>query len=724
MSVPRVIVVVPVYNVAAYLPRCIESLACQTYKDWRAILVDDGSTDEGGKICDEAAARDSRIKVVHQSNAGVAAARNVGVKAALEAGATHITFIDPDDWVPPEYLETLIAGLQAGADLVSVGYQDVSPNETEKTSHKEQFVELSGEEYWFTSNVLSSVVWGKLIAREIIDKIVFPIGRVHEDETVLPELVFSAKKIVHSSARLYRYWHRETSITRGDNEEKWTRKSLDHIPAIENQIAYFERHDLKLPLTAARRLLVTYLTKAIVEVGAAEYRPRLRRVLKELDWTKDFDEPYFRLAFPMEAKIMKLLPKAKKAIKCLLPYGLIRAVQIHAEKNAPEPEEKPFELEFAVEKHPEGKNVFLVDEHIPAYDRDAGGRQISIYVRILTEMGYKVYLVGEDAYRREPYASEFENLGVTVMSGESFSPANRALWWQKNGENIDYAFLHRPQSASAYMPLVRMYAPKAKVIFFGADLAQVRLQREYELTKREELKEEIRIAKLQEDYLYMNSDVNLCVGAAETEFVGKVYPKNPVHEIPLFIYDKFFEETTGFAARKDLLFCGGFNHRPNRDAVEWFLKEIFPEIVKAIPDIKFNIVGSNTPEAIKAMASERVVVHGFISDEKLRELYETCRVTVAPLRYGAGVKGKIVDALYNRTAVVTTTIGAEGIPHDPMPFAIADDAKAFADEVVKVYTDEHAWNKSRAQALEVLKATYSRQQAERLIGNVFARGAK
>lgn len=724
MSVPRVIVVVPVYNVAAYLPRCLESLACQTYKDWRAILVDDGSTDESGKICDEAAARDSRIKVVHQSNAGVAAARNVGVKAALEAGATYVAFVDPDDWVQADYFKTLVAGLASGADLVSVDYQDVSPNQGATDSAEAEFVELSGEDYWFRLNVCSSVVWGKLIARAIIEKIVFPVGRVHEDESVLPELIFSAKKIVHSASRLYRYWHRETSITRGNNDDRWNRKSLDHIAAIENQIVYFERHDLKRPLAAARRLLVTYLTKAITDVGAVEYRPRLRRVLQELGWPKDFEEPYFQLAYPMEAKIMKFLPKAKKAIKCLLPYGLIRAVQIRAEKNAPEPEEKPFELEFAVEKHPEGKNVFLVDEHIPAYDRDAGGRQISIYVRILTEMGYKVYLVGEDAYRREPYASEFEKMGVTVMSGESFSPANRALWWQKNGENIDYAFLHRPQSASAYMPLVRMYAPKAKVIFFGADLAQVRLQREYELTKREELKEEIRIAKLQEDYLYMNSDVNLCVGAAETEFVAKAYAKNPVHEIPLFIYDKFIEEPTGFAARKDLLFCGGFNHRPNRDAVEWFLKDIFPEIVKAVPDIKFNIVGSNMPESIKAMANEHVVIHGFISDEKLKELYATCRVTVAPLRYGAGVKGKIVDALYNRTVVVTTTIGAEGIPHEPMPFAIADDAQAFAAAVIKVYTDEATWNESRMNALKVLKNTYSRTSAEALLGTIFSRGAQ
>lgn len=719
MSEPRVTVVVPVYNVAAFLPRCLASLKAQTFAGWRAVFVDDGSTDSSGEICDAAAREDSRFSVLRQANAGVAAARNAGVAAALKAGATHIAFIDPDDWVHSTYLEVLVRGAQGGAKLVATDYQDVAEDHPPAEVSEATFIEMTGEEFWFASTVLSSVVWGKLISREIMEKIVFPVGRVHEDETVLPELIFPAGKVVYTSAKLYYYWHRQTSITRGDNDEKWTRRQLDHIPAVEAQIAYFKNHCLVKPLAAARRLLVTYCTKAITEVGETRYRATLRRVLRELDWTKDLDEPCFRLAYPMEAVTVKIKTLLKKAVKAVLPYAAVRFVQKRAEARAVEPEEKAFELEFPLSAHPERKNLFLVDEHIPAYDRDAGGRQITIYVRILSQMGYKVHLLGEDAYRREPYATEFEKLGVVVLSGDSFSPANRAAWFQKNGQYLDYAFLHRPGSAAAYLPLVRMYAPQSKVVFFGADLAQVRLQREYEITKRAELVEEIRIAKLQEDYLYTQSDVNLCVGAAETQFVAKTYPRLPVHEIPLFIYDKFIETSPAFADRKDLLFVGGFNHRPNRDAVEWFLKEIFPKVRAVVPGIKFNIVGSNMPEEIKALANENVIIHGFVSDETLRGLYDSCRVTVAPLRYGAGVKGKIVDALYYRSVVVTTTIGAEGIPHEPMPFSIADEAEAFADEVVKVYTDEMQWNKSREQALEVLKKTYGREAAIALLGKIF-----
>lgn len=719
MSEPSVTVILPIYNVAAYLPRCLESLARQTHKEWRAILVDDGSTDLSGAISDEFAARDSRFQVIHKANGGVSSARNAGVRAALESGAQYVTFVDPDDWVEVDYLKTLVEGAKGGVKLVSVGFQDVSPEKPRSAYSAEPIKILTSEEYWFTSNILSSVVWGKLIAREIIEKITFPVGRVHEDETVLAELVFSAERIAFTPTPLYCYWHRQTSITRGDNDEKWTRKSLDHIPAIMAQVSYFEEKKLTKPLLSAKRLLVTYLTRAIVEVGAREYRALLRKTLGELGWEKDLNEPYFRAAYPREVGKMKLKAIFKKAIKAALPYGAVRLIQKRAEAREVEPEEKEFELDFPLTAHPEKKNLFLVDEHIPAYDRDAGGRQITIYVRLLTQMGYKVHLLGEDAYRREPYSSEFEKLGVVVLSGESFSSEHRAEWFRKNGQFIDIAFLHRPGSASAYMPLVRMYAPKSRVVFFGADLAQVRLQREYEITKKSELLEEVRVAKLQEDYLYTHSDVNLCVGAAETEFVAKKYPGIPVFEIPLFIYEKFIEETTGFAERKDLLFVGGFNHRPNRDAVEWFLKEIFPKIVKAVPDIKFNIVGSNMPEEIKALASDNVVIHGFISDEKLRELYKTCRVTVAPLRYGAGVKGKIVDALYNRTAVVTTSIGAEGIPHEPMPFAVADEAEAFAKEVIKLYTDEVAWSESRLNALEVLKKTYGRAASQELLERVF-----
>lgn len=718
---PQIVVILPVHNVAALLERCFASLCAQTYREWRAIFVEDGSTDGSDGICDEIVARDARFSVIHRTNGGVAAARNTGVKAALEAGADYVAFIDPDDWVLPAYLETLVAGVRAGAKLSAVGYQDVSATTPACPDASEPTRELSSEDFWFVSNILSSVVWGKLIAREIIARIKFPEGRVHEDETVLPELVFSAEKVAYSPAKLYCYWHRETSITRGDNAARWTRASLDHIAALETQIDYFAKHGLDKPLAAARRLLVTYCTKAITELGAVEMRPLLRRTLADLKWTKDFDEEYFRAAYPMEVLKMKMKKLIKKGLKAVLPYGLVRVVQKRAEARVVEPEGSAQTLEFPVTAHPEGKNLFLVDEHIPAYDRDAGGRQITIYVRILTQMGYKVYLLGEDAYRREPYATEFEKLGVVVLSGEAFSPANRAAWFQKNGRYLDYAFLHRPGSAAAYLPLVRMYAPQAKVIFFGADLAQVRLQREYEITKRPELLEEIRVAKLQEDFLYVNSDVNLCVGAAETKFVAEKYAERPVHEIPLFIYETFLENTPAFGARKDLLFVGGFNHRPNRDAVEWFLKEIFPKIKAEIPEIRFNIVGSNMPEEIKALADANVVIHGFVSDETLRGLYDSCRVTVAPLRYGAGVKGKIVDALYYRSVVVTTSIGAEGIPHEPLPFAIADEAGCFAKKVIEVYTDESAWTASRTNALEVLKKTYGVVEAQKLLTTVFSK---
>jgi len=407
----------------------------------------------------------------------------------------------------------------------------------------------------------------------------------------------------------------------------------------------------------------------------------------------------------------------KKLMKALLPYGFVRFVQKRREAaaGADAPAVDPSSEVAADRGRP---TVLLVDEIIPAADRDAGGRQITIYVRLLTELGYRVYLGSDTCLPRPQYEASFRKLGVTVLGADAFSPERRVDWFRRNGRKLDFVFLHRPHVAVKFWHLARIYTD-AKLIFFGADLAQVRLQREYELTKAPERLAEVELARREEDFLYTHSDANLCVGTAETAFVAKRYPAVPVREIPLFVYDRFIEASPGFDERSGLLFVGGFNHRPNRDAVAWFVGEILPLVRARCPDAVLHVVGSNAPDEIRQLASPSVVVHGFISDEELTALYGRCRVTVAPLRYGAGVKGKIVDALYNRSAVVTTSVGAEGIPQEPMPFAVADTAEDFAARVAEAYSDPAVWNRLRTDAATVIRQAYSRDRAVALIKEVF-----
>ena len=129
-------------------------------------------------------------------------------------------------------------------------------------------------------------------------------------------------------------------------------------------------------------------------------------------------------------------------------------------------------------------------------------------------------------------------------------------------------------------------------------------------------------------------------------------------------------------------------HPPNADAVLWFAREVFPLIREKLP-VNFYIVGSKVTEEIKALEQpgNGIIVKGFVSEEELSELYRTCRLVVVPLRYGAGVKGKVVEAIYNGAPIVTTSVGSEGIPGVEDVLLVEDQPEAFANTVVKTYSD-------------------------------------
>lgn len=159
--------------------------------------------------------------------------------------------------------------------------------------------------------------------------------------------------------------------------------------------------------------------------------------------------------------------------------------------------------------------------------------------------------------------------------------------------------------------------------------------------------------------------------------------------ITAYVYEDFLNNLNlDFEKREGLLFVGGFAHPPNADAVLWFAREVFPLIREKL-SVNFYIVGSKVTEEIKALEQpgNGIVVKGFVSEEELSELYRTCRLVVVPLRYGAGVKGKVVEAIYNGAPIVTTSVGSEGIPGVEDVLLVEDQPEAFADTVVKTYSD-------------------------------------
>ena len=232
-------VIIPIYNVEEYLSDCLESVLNQTYKNLEIILINDGSQDESGNICNQFQIRDSRIKVLHNKNGGLSDARNHGLKIA---SGEFIIFIDSDDFVDIKYIEYLYSALKKeNADMAICNYIRFNSKEEIINDNKDSSLKIydSRECFlkYFDINYQSSIVvaWGKLYKKEYWHDIEFPVGKLHEDEFTTYKLIFKAEKIVYVDKKLYFYRENPKSIT-GD---KYNIKHLDAIEAFENYIEFF-----------------------------------------------------------------------------------------------------------------------------------------------------------------------------------------------------------------------------------------------------------------------------------------------------------------------------------------------------------------------------------------------------------------------------------------------------------------------------------------------------
>jgi len=240
---PVISVIVPVYKVEQYLKDCVDSILAQTFLDFELILVDDGSPDNCGKICDEYAEKDARILVVHQKNSGLSAARNTGIN---NAGGEYITFIDSDDLVAPDYLKLMYTKLQEyDTDICSCGLFDFLSDDVIDLSSiicqdSLEFV-LSGREaaiaLYDSKYNLSISACAKLYKKKLFNDVMFPEGMIHEDQAIIPILMYKSIRICSISKKLYLYRIRKESIT----HNTFSLKRYDDIKAIDSCVAYFDK---------------------------------------------------------------------------------------------------------------------------------------------------------------------------------------------------------------------------------------------------------------------------------------------------------------------------------------------------------------------------------------------------------------------------------------------------------------------------------------------------
>lgn len=365
------------------------------------------------------------------------------------------------------------------------------------------------------------------------------------------------------------------------------------------------------------------------------------------------------------------------------------------------------------------KTVLFVDYQVPRYDMFAGSRTNLMYLRLLVRMGLNVKFIPADFERMEPYSSTLNDMGIETLDGR-WSRDNWKKWILENSRHIDYVFFNKPDPTIQFLDFLREHT-EAKIIYQGHDLHFLRLRRKFDLDRNDRTLAEANRYERIEKEIFSKSDAILSFSSYESELIGTLCPQQPVVTVPLYFYEKFDNPTSDFSARKDLLFVGGFAHAPNADAVVWFCSEAMPIILRSLPDVVLHVIGADAPPAITALASEHVEIVGFVGDDRLKEYYHSCRIVVIPLRFGAGVKGKTVEALYHGTPIVSTSVGVEGIPGIEAIATPADTAEDFALQVVSMYRDLEALADASMQNVAFVKDRYSVEAACRHMETLLSR---
>jgi O-antigen biosynthesis protein len=359
--------------------------------------------------------------------------------------------------------------------------------------------------------------------------------------------------------------------------------------------------------------------------------------------------------------------------------------------------------------------VLVIDACMLTPDHDAGSLRMQAILEILTSLRCKVTFVADNLEYRQPYVAQLQQRGIEVLFHPYVDSIAEILG--RRGAEFDLVVMSRHYVAVKHFEAVRTFAPGALVVFDTVDLHFLRAERQAELEGSAMARAAARAKREEELALIRKADVTLVVSPFEQSLLAELVPDARV--MVLSTIHELLPGGRPFAEREGLVFIGGFQHPPNTDAVLWYAKEILPRVREALPGTKTYIVGSNVPANVRALAAEDFIVTGYVPD--VTPYFTSCRASIAPLRYGAGVKGKINLAMSYGLPVIATTPSIEGMhlcPGDDV--LVADDPASFAAEIVRVYRDEMLWQKLGAGGRDNIRKHFSRDVARSTITRLIA----
>jgi O-antigen biosynthesis protein len=351
------------------------------------------------------------------------------------------------------------------------------------------------------------------------------------------------------------------------------------------------------------------------------------------------------------------------------------------------------------------RTLLILDQYVPTPDRDAGSRSVWDIITTLVADGWNIKFWPHTLWYEPGYTERLQALGVEVVYGKENSDRFSAFL-EELGPSLAAVLINRPLIAKEYLSQVRRH-PRAKVLYYGHDIHYLRLRAQARVLGIRPNGEQRLMSRL-EPRIWKLSDVVLYPSDSEVVEVRAKAPGIEARQIPLLAFDRFGPPREGKRfERPKLLFVAGSGHRPNRDAAQWLMHEVLPLLKRSGLSFELTIVGSHVEE-LQRFASSDIQILGAVSDDRLNELYLASDLALLPLRYGAGVKGRVVEALRWGLPLVTTPAGAQGLSGIERILPICADPAQFAEQIQYLLTNPTQYERISGEMVDFAKARFSR----------------
>jgi glycosyltransferase involved in cell wall biosynthesis len=363
------------------------------------------------------------------------------------------------------------------------------------------------------------------------------------------------------------------------------------------------------------------------------------------------------------------------------------------------------------------QSILVIDVWMPTPDRDSASLRIVNLLSLLKEMAGKVtFGVGDPPRWRtsdtwQPSIQPLQDTGIDLLEGHTAIEAHL----KQQGQIYDVVMLSQLSVASRYMHVVRQAAPQAAVIFDTTDLHFLRGFRGAKVTGKVNLMRSALLAKRDELAVARQADCTLVVSPVEKTILEEECPGIPVHVVSNI--HTAYGSRQPFSERSGIIFVGSFPHHPNIDGMAYFYEGIYPLLKAKLPDVKITIIGSDPPAWLKQARTDHFIVTDYVPD--IAPYFDHCRLSIAPLRYGAGVKGKVLLSMGYGVPVVASSIAAEGIPVvNGRDMLIADTPESFGEAIIELYNNEALWDQMSANGLKIIDQHFSFAAARQALVNL------